>query len=74
MIVFITLMIISAIIKKKQILAMKIKKAKKQYALDPKLAIAIDVAAAKKQVSSSSIVEEAVYKYLKIDSNNLEVA
>ena len=39
------------------------KKIKKQYALNTKLAIAVDVLAAKKQIASSSVVEDALEKY-----------
>jgi hypothetical protein len=53
---------------------MKTKKLKKQYALESSLAIAVDIAAAKNQVSSSSIVEQALCKYLNLDPNKFEVA
>ena len=39
----------------------------KQYTVDTEIAIAVDVEAAKKQVTSSSIVEKAVCAYLKLE-------
>lgn len=53
---------------------MRTKKLKKQYALESSLAIAVDIAAAKNQVSSSSIVEEALCKYLNCEPIKFESA
>ena len=47
-------------------------KVKKQYSVDAKIAIAIDVTAAKKQVTSSSIVEKAVCAYLDLDQKKIK--
>ena len=46
---------------------MKSKKVKKQYSVDPEIAIAVDVKAARDQVFASSIVEKALYSYLKLE-------
>ena len=53
------------------ITSMKIKKVKKQYSVDSELAIAVDVTAAKNQVTASSVVENAVRQYLKSELKSL---
>ena len=47
-------------------------KIKKQYSIDSKLAIAVDVEAAQKQVSASSIIQKAVSLYLDINPKDLK--
>lgn len=50
---------------------MKIKKVKKQYSVNSDIAIAVDVTAAKNQVTASSIVENAIRQYLKTELKNM---
>ena len=68
--VFHTLSIEAAIITKKP--KNKPMKIKKQYSIDEQLAIAVDVEAAQKQVSASSIIQKAVSLYFGTNKKDLK--